>query len=139
MTDGQKESHARCAPGTQVGIGQHQGGSAVPDLREGAAGAPFDDGKSKYTPRFAKGQFPPVDAFWSLTVYGMPGQLRVKNPDQPLPHPTRPCFLTLSLTKAVGLLFKYSERVPGGCAAAKPAAGACWTLHEGNALPNWRG
>ena len=37
------------------------------------------DGNRKYTVRFAPGQFPPVKAFWSLTLYGTDYNL-VENP-----------------------------------------------------------
>src|SRR5208337_1686467 len=37
-------------------------------------------GASKYTIHFAKGQFPPARAFWSLTMYNLPQQLLVANP-----------------------------------------------------------
>jgi hypothetical protein len=37
-------------------------------------------GASKYTMRFAPGQLPPVNAFWSLTMYRMPESLLVANP-----------------------------------------------------------
>jgi hypothetical protein len=30
--------------------------------------------------RYADGKFPPVNAFWSLTMYALPSQLLVKNP-----------------------------------------------------------
>jgi len=43
-------------------------------------GQPLDGSKNKYTLHFAKGQFPPVNAFWSLTMYDLPSQLLVKNP-----------------------------------------------------------
>jgi hypothetical protein len=38
------------------------------------------DGAHRYTVRFAPGQLPPVNAFWSLTMYGMPKSLLVANP-----------------------------------------------------------
>jgi hypothetical protein len=37
------------------------------------------DGTNRYTLRFAPGQFPPVNAFWSLTMYDFPAQLMVAN------------------------------------------------------------
>jgi hypothetical protein len=38
------------------------------------------DGSRRYTLRFAPGQMPPVNAFWSLTMYEMPASLLVANP-----------------------------------------------------------
>ncbi|MEZ0274940.1 MAG: DUF1254 domain-containing protein [Roseimicrobium sp.] len=38
------------------------------------------DGTHQYTVRFAPGQLPPVNAFWSLTMYEMPQSLLVANP-----------------------------------------------------------
>ncbi|MBM4092332.1 MAG: DUF1254 domain-containing protein, partial [Planctomycetes bacterium] len=35
------------------------------------------DGSSRYTLRFAKGQLPPVNSFWSLTMYDQPASLLV--------------------------------------------------------------
>ena len=37
-------------------------------------------GANRYTLRFAPGQLPPVNAFWSLTMYGLPENLLVSNP-----------------------------------------------------------
>jgi hypothetical protein len=38
------------------------------------------DGSNRYTVRFAPGQLPPVNAFWSLTMYDLPQSLLVANP-----------------------------------------------------------
>ncbi|MDR7133888.1 hypothetical protein J2X06_001072 [Lysobacter niastensis] len=38
------------------------------------------DGANRYTLRFGPGQLPPVNAFWSLTMYEMPSSLLVANP-----------------------------------------------------------
>jgi hypothetical protein len=38
------------------------------------------DGANRYTVHFAPGQFPPVNAFWSLTMYELPSSLLVSNP-----------------------------------------------------------
>jgi hypothetical protein len=38
------------------------------------------DGANRYTVRFAPDQFPPVNAFWSLTMYDLPASLLVANP-----------------------------------------------------------
>jgi hypothetical protein len=38
------------------------------------------DGANRYTLRFEKGQLPPVNSFWSLTMYDQPTSLLVANP-----------------------------------------------------------
>jgi hypothetical protein len=50
-----------------------------PYLGSDSAGAPLD-GANNYVVRFPPGQLPPVNAFWSLTMYGMPESLLVANP-----------------------------------------------------------
>jgi hypothetical protein len=50
-----------------------------PNFSTDAAGAPLT-GANAYTYHFAPGQLPPVNAFWSLTMYGLPKSLLVANP-----------------------------------------------------------
>jgi hypothetical protein len=50
-----------------------------PTLTNDSTGAPLT-GANNYTVRFAPGQLPPVNAFWSLTMYEMPQSLLVTNP-----------------------------------------------------------
>lgn len=51
-----------------------------PQVRRTAAGAELDGSKGKYTLTFPKGQLPPVNAFWSVTMYDGKTQLLIKNP-----------------------------------------------------------
>ncbi|OSJ18221.1 cell envelope protein [Bradyrhizobium canariense] len=51
-----------------------------PYTRTDAAGEPLDGSKHKYTIIFAPGQLPPVNAFWSVTMYDGKSQFLVKNP-----------------------------------------------------------
>jgi hypothetical protein len=45
-----------------------------------ADGTPLDGSKHRYTLTFAKNQYPPVNAFWSVTMYDGKTQLLIKNP-----------------------------------------------------------
>jgi hypothetical protein len=45
-----------------------------------ANGEVLDASKHKYTINFPAGQFPPVDAFWSVTMYDGKSQLLIENP-----------------------------------------------------------
>ena len=45
-----------------------------------ADGEPLDGGTHTYTLTFAKGQYPPVEAFWSVTMYDGRTQLLIENP-----------------------------------------------------------
>lgn len=51
-----------------------------PYTRTDATGELLDGSKHKYTITFAPGQLPPVNAFWSVTMYDGKSQLLVKNP-----------------------------------------------------------
>ncbi|SEB19129.1 DUF1254 domain-containing protein [Paraburkholderia sartisoli] len=75
-----KNDYVARATGTQVGIGANSRDEALyPILEKDATGQPLD-GSKHYTLHFAKGQLPPVNAFWSMTMYNLPEQLLVKNP-----------------------------------------------------------
>ncbi len=51
-----------------------------PMTREDAAGQPLDGSKANYTLTFPAGQLPPVNAFWSVTMYDGRTQLLIENP-----------------------------------------------------------
>ena len=75
-----KNDYVARATGTQVGIGANSRNEALyPILDKDTDGQPLDGSSHHYTLRFAKGQLPPVNAFWSVTMYDLPKQLLVKN------------------------------------------------------------
>ena len=51
-----------------------------PYTREDAKGATLDGRKHNYTITFPAGQLPPVNAFWSVTMYDGKSQFLIKNP-----------------------------------------------------------
>lgn len=76
-----KNDYVARAVGTQVGIGANSREEALYPLYErDAANQPLDGSHGRYILRFAGGKFPPVNAFWSLTMYDLPNQLLVTNP-----------------------------------------------------------
>jgi hypothetical protein len=69
------------AVGAEKGIYGNSGAEAIyPTYLVDTEGAPFDASKNNYTMSFEKGEFPPVKAFWSLTMYDGKTQLLIDNP-----------------------------------------------------------
>jgi hypothetical protein len=55
---------------TAIGLGANRPQDAVyPTSEVGEDGKPYDGAASKYVVHFDKGQMPPAEAFWSLTMY----------------------------------------------------------------------
>ncbi len=54
--------------------------ATYPFTRVDAAGDSLDGSKHEYTLTFPAGQLPPVNAFWSVTMYDGKSQLLIKNP-----------------------------------------------------------
>jgi hypothetical protein len=66
--------------GAVLGIYGNTAAEAIyPGAFNDTAGAPLT-GANNYTYHFAKDQLPPVNAFWSLTMYELPQSLLVANP-----------------------------------------------------------
>jgi hypothetical protein len=69
------------AAAAQGGIYGNDAAEAMyPMTKSLADGEQLDGSKHNYTLSFAAGQFPPVNAFWSVTMYDGKTQLLIKNP-----------------------------------------------------------
>jgi hypothetical protein len=70
------------------------------------------NGTNKYTVHFAANEFPPVNAFWSLTMYDLPQSLLVANPINRylLNSPMLPQFVK---DADGGLTFYFQNESPG--------------------------
>jgi hypothetical protein len=65
----------------QAGIyGNDSAEATYPITRADVDGEPLDGSKHNYTLTFPAGQTPPVNAFWSVTMYDGKSQLLIKNP-----------------------------------------------------------
>lgn len=61
-------------------FGNSKAEAMYPLYKTDSEGNNLDGTKNKYTIRLAPDQFPPVNAFWSFTMYQLPASLLVKNP-----------------------------------------------------------
>ena len=69
------------AAGAKAGIyGNDIDEAAYTMTRTDADGQPVDTSKHNFTITFAAGEYPPVNAFWSVTMYDGKSQLMIKNP-----------------------------------------------------------
>jgi hypothetical protein len=69
------------AVGAMVGLyGNDFDEAYYPLTNADAEGATLDGSKHRYVVRFSGAELPPVDGFWSMTMYGLPDQLMVANP-----------------------------------------------------------
>jgi len=69
------------AAGAKGGIyGNDAVEATYPLTRVDADGQTLDGSDANYTLTFAKGEYPPVNAFWSVTMYDGKTQLLIKNP-----------------------------------------------------------
>jgi len=69
------------AAGAKAGIyGNDAEEAAYPMIRNLENGEVIDCSKNNYTITFKEGEFPPVNAFWSITMYDGKSQFLIKNP-----------------------------------------------------------
>ena len=76
-----KNDYLARATGAQIGIlGNSKEEAFYGGYQSDGENQPLDGAKHRYMVRFAPGQLPPARAFWSLTMYDLPGQFLVANP-----------------------------------------------------------
>jgi hypothetical protein len=76
-----KNNYAYRMAGAVIGIYANSKEEAMyPAYTVDSGGQALDAAKNRYTIRFEPGQTPPVNAFWSLTMYELPASLLTANP-----------------------------------------------------------
>ncbi len=75
-----KNDYLARAAGAQIGILANSREEATYISYEKDSAGQGLNGKNNYRVRFASGKLPPARAFWSLTLYDLPGQFLVANP-----------------------------------------------------------
>jgi hypothetical protein len=80
-SDFYKDDWLKRAAAAKGGIyGNDSAEATYPFTRVDASGEALDGSKHNYTLTFPAGQLPPVNAFWSVTMYDGKSQLLIKNP-----------------------------------------------------------
>jgi hypothetical protein len=78
---GHENQHLIRAAAAHMGIYGNSGSEAIyPIYVVDLEGQPYDASTNRYTLTFEEGQLPPVNAFWSLTMYDGATQLFITNP-----------------------------------------------------------
>jgi hypothetical protein len=76
-----KNNYAYRMAGAVIGIYANSKEEAMyPAYTVDSGGQALNAAKNRYTVRFEPGQLPPVNAFWSLTMYELPASLLTANP-----------------------------------------------------------
>jgi len=76
-----KDMYIMRAVAAHMGLYGNSGAEAIyPTYLKDSAGAPLNAAENHYTLTFQKDEFPPVKAFWSLTMYDGKTQLFIHNP-----------------------------------------------------------
>jgi len=91
--------------------------ATYPFTKADATGAPLDGSKGRYTITFPPGGLPPVNAFWSVTMYHAGNQLLVQNPiDRYLIN--TPMLSGMTKNPDGGLTIHVQKDDPGGARTA---------------------
>jgi hypothetical protein len=129
-----KDDYVRRAAGTQLGIGANSKEEALyPIYEKDSRGQPFDGASHRSVLRYPASNFPPVNAFWSLTMYDVPGQLLVKYPiNRYLIN--SPMLSNLKRDADGGLTVYIQNESPGPEQGDELAAVAQGPVHDGSSL-----
>jgi hypothetical protein len=98
------------------------------------SGQPLD-GANRYTMRFEKGQLPPVDGFWSLTMYDGKTFFMVENPKKRYSIGSQTPGLTFAPDGSLTLYIQHENPGPGKEANWLPAPPGAFDVHLRTYVP----
>jgi hypothetical protein len=98
------------------------------------SGQPLD-GANRYTMRFEKGQLPPVDGFWSLTMYDGKTFFMVENPKKRYSIGSQTPGLTFAPDGSLTLYIQHENPGPGKEANWLPAPAGAFDVHLRTYVP----